>query len=74
MPAMRAVMGMVSTHVIRTFWTKPQRTIDMRSAAPAPIIDMLVTWVALTLAPNKAVQMMMSVDDTSALNPCMGRT
>ena len=48
-----AVTGIVRTHVSRISVATPQRTFDSRSAAPAPTIAELITWLRLTGPPRR---------------------
>ena len=48
-----AVNGTVKTHASAISFKTVQRTLEIRSPAPAPKIDMLTTCVVLTGPPKK---------------------
>jgi len=60
--AMSAVEGMVKSQAVAISWATPQRTLLTRSAAPAPIMDELTTWVVLTGPPTSEAPRMTVAD------------
>lgn len=50
--ANKAVNGMVKIHDKKISFNASHLTLESLSPAPAPIIDMLTTWVVLTGPPN----------------------
>lgn len=48
-----AVIGTVSTHAKKISFNTDHLTLDTRSPAPAPMMDMLTTCVVLTGPPRK---------------------
>ena len=63
---------MVSTQAIKICPARPQRTIFTRSAAPAPTMVELITWVVLTGPPSNAAPKMTAVLAICDAKACMG--
>lgn len=72
-PPNKAVAGMVISQAIAICPANPQRTMFNRSAAPAPTMDELITWVVLTGPPNKAALKMTAELATCDEKACAAR-
>lgn len=69
----KPVIGMVSTHATKICPATPQRTLLLRSAAPAPTIVELMTCVVLTGPPSKAAPKITTVPAIWEEKACIGR-
>ena len=65
--------GIVSSHATMMSFRTPQRTFDLRSAAPTPRIERLTTCVVLTGPPRTDASAMIAADADCEVKLWMGR-
>src|SRR5512136_62999 len=71
-PPMNAAPGMVKIQDQTMRSVTPQRTADMRLAAPTPEIAPVMTWVVLTGMPRLVERKMLVAAAVSAQKPSIG--
>lgn len=67
-----AVTGTVSTHAKKISFSTVQRTLEILSPAPAPIMDILTTCVVLTGPPKNEDVRITAADDNCEVKLCIG--
>ena len=68
----KAVTGIVSTHDKKISFKTSQRTLEILSPAPAPIMDILTTCVVLTGPPNIEAVTITNADANCEAKLCIG--
>ena len=63
------VIGKVTTHAVTIPFAVPHFTADTLFAVPAPITEVVITWVVLTGAPKKDIVSITIDAEVSAAKP-----